>query len=1097
VYVQGEPLKIARSPTVVALLAYLLTEPGPHPREQLAVYFWPDSTPRQAQQNLRQVLYRLRKLLDTGEEGRTYVTTDRQMVHFDADDDVWIDVSVFENLLGEVREHAHRRAAVCLPCIARLEKAARLYRGAFVEGLGNVGSIDFEQWLLLWREALQQRAVWAFHVLAEHHLAHGRVLRARTFVRRLLHLDPWNEAAERLHLQVIHKLEGRNAALQEYRRFAEALSAELGVMPEDETRTLAERLEGADSGDWRPIGVLPAPVTPFFGREEERRQLLTYLAQREQRLITLVGAGGGGKTRLALEVAQAQQPDWRDGVWFVPLARVDTAQRLPDVIVDTLLPASRDPRPLSARLFDFLRQRELLLLLDNFEHLVPEGTTLVRDLLRHAPHIKVLVTSQAPLGVPEEWVIHLAGLDLPPAERGLPAAELRRYSAVRLFLHHTRRVAPDWAPEGKDWSHILRLCRQVDGLPLGIELAAAWLRSLSLGQMVAAGDADLDFFHGGASDDATGHHSLRATFARAYTLLSEQARRLFRQLAVFRGGFDLQAAGEISGASVTELAQLVDRSLLQAVGPERWDWHPLLHRYAVELLEARPREAQEIRERHAVYYRAFIQAREERLWGEGVQEALSEVDVEIENVEAAWKWALDRRDVPALVQSLDVLALYYYLKGLFSHAEEVFATAARRLSSAESDEGHRALVARLWAAEAEFLTRQGHSGVAIERSKDAVAWAEAAHDRYAELRASLALGHALRQQEEHQAAFSPLQRALTLTQVLLDEGASSKTRLRAIRCLRAESHRILASLLWKASHYVEAQEHLRQAEELDRRIGDLMGAGWTHNNLGLVLENMGHYDQAIGHYRQALTLFRRTHDLRGESFALGNLGYLHSRVGRYEEARKFYRRDLRICEDMGDRRGRCWTLDNLSLMATREGRYADAHQYARQALQIAQEIQNPALEAHIWTQMGRALAGVGQLAEAGEAYRKAACRQRELGSLPLALEAQAGQVWVALAQNDVRGALTQAEEILAYLEDEALDRTDDQLGIYLICYRALQANADPRAAPFLQRACRLLETQAACINDITLRRSFLESVPSHRALRAVCEARESGEVLPV
>jgi tetratricopeptide (TPR) repeat protein len=289
-------------------------------------------------------------------------------------------------------------------------------------------------------------------------------------------------------------------------------------------------------------------------------------------------------------------------------------------------------------------------------------------------------------------------------------------------------------------------------------------------------------------------------------------------------------------------------------------------------------------------------------------------------------------------------------------------------------------------------------------------------------------------------------------------------------------------LLWKESEYSEARAHLRQADQIDRQIGDLLGAGWTNNSWGLVLENMGHYDMAIAHYREALKLFRKARDRRGESFALGNLGYISSRVGTYEQAHEYYRRDLRICRAMGDRRGRSWTLDNLSLLTSREGRHADARQYAQRALTVAQEINNRAREAHIWTQMGRALTGLGHLTEATDAYERAVTLQRELGSRPLELEAQAGLVRVALARGDPVRALAYAEEILSYLETHELARTDDQLGIYLSVYRTLQANDDRRAKALLTRAIELLNHRAAQIEDEALRQSFYERVDSHRRL---------------
>jgi len=1093
IYLRGRPVEVARWPKVLAMLAYLLVEPRPHPRAALAALLWPDSLPRQAQQNLRQILYRLRRLLTGDQESsQPHIVTDRQHVWVDTAD-VWVDVTALEALLKRVHSHDHRRASVCITCVGHLEEAVTLHRGPFLEGLGDVGSVPFEQWLLLWQESLRHQVAQARYTLAEHHLAHGRAEQARTYVRELLSADPWDEAAERLFLRATWRLEGRNAALSAYQRFAAALASELGVPPEDETRALAEHIKRAEGGPPSPPGLLPRPLTPFFGRQQVQAQLATYLAQKEQQLITLVGIGGCGKTRLALEVARAQIPDWRDGIWFVPLAQVATAERLAKTIAEVLIPTFSDTRAVTTRLLDFLRHRELLLVLDNFEHLVPDGVGLVREILHQAPRVKMLVTSQARLNIPEEWVIPLNGLDFPPADERTPGTELEAYSAVQLFLHHARRVNPAWSPEPEDWASILHVCRQVDGLPLGIELAAAWGRSLSSQQIATEGQTDLDFFRGQPTAESPKHHNLRLVFARAYAMLSDEVQRLFRQLAVFQGGFDLTAAQEVAGATLSTLSTLLDRSLLRISATGRWGWHPLLHRFAAELLNMHPDEAHAARQRHAAYYLAFLQAQQERLWGEQIGQALAEIEGEIKNVQAAWNWAVTQGDVQALAQGLEAFSLYHYLHGFFERGEKGFDEAVRQLGPLEPEKAEGAviaLVAQLMTEQAHFLMIRARHEEAVDKARQAAALADLAHDRYVEARAWLVLGTVYQRQGTYPEAYAPLRRALTLTSYA--SGDAPKTIFR----LQAEIHRALAGVLWKECRYSEALAHLRQAEALDRQLGDLWGAAWTHNSLGLVLENMGHCDQAIGHYQQALTLFQKAQDCWGESIALGNLGYIHSRVGMYEQASEYYRRDLRICREIGDRRGQSWTLDNLSLLACRQGRYADSHQYARQALQIAQDIQDRPLEGHIWIQIGRALAGLGRLSQAADAYRQAVTLQNELGLHPLAMEALAGLVRVALAQGDTVGALAHTEEILTYLDAHELDRTDDQIGIYLSCYRALQANCDPRATPLLERACRLLNTRVNRIGDADLRRSFLEAVGSHRDLLAESGKRGCAEEGP-
>ncbi len=1075
VVLDGRPVDISRQSKLLALLACLLVEGRPHTRASLASLLWPEHDERRAQQNLRQLLHRLRRLFGK----RSLLIVDRESVSVDPHASLWCDALLFERLIEETRQHAHRRLSACPICLGRLEKAASLYRGPFLSGLGDVGSVPFEEWLWLRRDRFQQQFAQALHILAEHHLTHHHLEQALGYARRLLTLDPWNEAAERLLLRALARLEGRNRALAEYHRFRQRLLDDLGVEPEDATQHLVRRIAAGDlQGERQPQGNLPRPATPFFGRERERMQLAAYLADAERRLITIVGPGGSGKTRLALHVAVDQRPDWRDGVYFISLAEVESADHLADALTAQLLPASlRSGGQMTAsRLVDFLRPREILLVLDNFEHLLPEGATFLHTLLWQAPHLKIVVTSQVRLGLPEEWAIHLGGLVLPSEDE--PPERLREYGAVRLFLYHAQRVLPGWEPLPEEWPAIARLCRTVAGLPLGIELAASWRRTLSCVEIARAAEEDLDFLRLPQAPHPSPRYSLRLTLERSYALLGDEERRLFRALAVFQGRFDVEAARQVAEVSPEALSVLLDWSLVAEVEEGRWSLHPLLHRFAAELLAAHPEEEAELRERHARYYLALLAGLEGSMAGEEIRAALEAIDRELDNIRAAWNWATASADVEALTRAEAPLFRFYSLRGLFREGEERFRRTAERLLKVGTLPA-RDLAVRLLAECAHFRGRCGRADVAFEVMERAWTLGHDLPNPVTRAVLWLGRGEGLDRVGREEEGREALLKALEIARQI------------GIPFIEAEALRLLGSLAWRRSDYALALEQLSAALEVSRRMRDRIGESWTLNVMGLVTENMGQYARAVDYYRYALTVMRTLGDRWGESIVLGNLGYIYTRLGMVEKALASYLQDLHICREVGDRRGEGWTLAHLGYLAVFDERYEDALQYGRQALTLAKMVDRRRLQALILTWMGHAEAGLEHGAAAEGLYAQALARLDALGEQQLRTEPLAGLIRVALARGDLERAFVLAEEVLVAFEATGLERTNERFAIGMACYRALAAVEDPRAPDLLTRLHQQLMEVAERIGDPDLRASFLTRVPAHRELQALYSSMSS------
>jgi DNA-binding SARP family transcriptional activator len=492
-----------------ALIAYLVVGGQPVSRSSLTTLFWPEYDTERAYHNLRRVLWSCNKAL-----GKGWLEASAETIELEREKGVHLDTQAFQAHLAGCQTHGHTPLEVCRDCLAPLGAAADLYRGEFMAGFTLADSPEFDDWQFFQRERWKNEINQVLSRLVSGWAGQGENERAIQYARRWLALDPLNEIAHSELMWLYAQSGQRTAALRQYEILSQVLEKELGVRPSQETLELFNRIRSGTNGllpKWftpvegmqtdqgagqpqepiqksvDPSGYpetssrLPVALTPFIGRKEELAEISRLVNDPACRLLTILGPGGIGKTRLALQVAYEIENTFDQGSYFVPLAPLASAEHIIPAIVGALQFSFYDSeKNLRQQLFDFLRQKQVLLVLDNFEQLIGEDSLgVLLDLMSAAPQVKLVVTSRFRLNITGEHLYPLAGLTTPEIGKTWSKLEdLVEFSALQLFIQSARRARPDFELSEENLTAVASICQAVQGMPLGIELAAAWLELL-------------------------------------------------------------------------------------------------------------------------------------------------------------------------------------------------------------------------------------------------------------------------------------------------------------------------------------------------------------------------------------------------------------------------------------------------------------------------------------------------------------------------------------------------------------------------------------------------------------------------------------------
>jgi predicted ATPase/DNA-binding SARP family transcriptional activator len=1056
----------------LALLAYLAVTGQAHARDTLATLFWPELDAEHGRAALRSVLVDLHHTL-----GHEWLVTEGDQIRLTDGPELLVDVARFLALTVAVTVHHPAAQPLCDVCLTRLVAAAALYRADFLAGFTLADTAEFDTWQTLQTETLRLRLADILERLATALAERGQWEAALDQARRWLALDSLHEPAHRMLMQLYAQSGDRAAAARQYRECAKTLHEELGAEPELETTALYRSLSASPpstlSHMYSPTATLPPDLTPFIGRQGELSLLAERLADPACRLLTVLGPGGIGKTRLAIQAARHAQETFRQGACFVDLAPLTSAELISTAILHEI-PGQRAAIEPDQYLLSYLADKQMLLVLDNYEHLLsgPEndrrdGYGLVTKLVAAAPEVKLLITSRARLNVAPEWLAPLEGLETPAgelpewgilnaahrfsraeakdAEPLSPAAaspdaalpttqgaaqdahiqELTHYSATALFLACARRIRPDFRPTVEDARRVARISRLLGGVPLAIELAAAWLRTLPLTEIEAELARGLDILQSTARDAIPRHRSMTAAFDHSWRLLSGRQRSILRQLAIFRGGFTREAAQAVAGASAVDLAGLADASWLRLGSADRHDLHELVRQYcAHKLATEHTRETgmtlDAVRDQHCTYFAGVADT-----YG-GWFRAMVHSDPhalipEFPNLEIALLRAIERRNLDLVRQLQPLFGFSIELgryRALLQILDPTIGKVTREWEAEIVQAPDRApttatLLAFLYWIRAWQYLPLGRSTETMVATNQGLVFLEQAK------RCELWEGTYIWLHLLHAAAISSLEDPASALQELRevcahleqpDAGRWSPqpevtvTRWRGLMALNC------AHVLMRMGRPDEALRSYEQAlAHFEASGGAPLGIALCRMALGRRSFARGQYDEARRQQQAALDLYQASRSQIGIGEALGNLAEIAAATGEITRARHLFRRSIAISRAM-ERHGLvCSGFTGLGRLELELGRPTRAAEYYQAALAhgqraaITPDYMPPALIG-----LGRAALALGDRSGAHDYLRRALRCPSNWAHHRLEAIATVAQVCAA------EGDLLRAVELLAF-----------------------------------------------------------------------------------
>lgn len=924
----------------LALLCYLAITQQPQQRDNLMALLWPDSSRKQAQASLRRAVHNLRQIV-----GDAVVQSDRQMVW--VTDALWVDVVAFQQFAEQTDDVDVSRRAI------------ELYTGTFLEGFGLPDSVAFDEWQLYETGKLRQQFVTVLTVAVQRAETKQAWADAIELAQKYVALDTLDEHAH-VQLMALYARAGRKTAVQQqYETLTAILQTELELEPSPETTqqyqhylALAEKASGgilSPNQDPAQMEIrLPSFATSFVGREGELSDLREILRHPDKQLITLVGLGGVGKTRLAVQsvmLSLAEMDELLVGYCdLVPITQSPLSTMAQQV---TLKPK---PKPdLHAQLVAHLQGQPCWLILDNFEHLLAFRDEIAH-LLNELPLLKFIVTCREPLGLPMEWVYPVGGLlyDAEPIEQEEVAsahptltAPMTLRPASQLFVARARQAQPHLDLSQAKYA-IRRICQLVEGMPLGIELAAAWSRVLSCEQIATEIERNLDVLADPKQGRPARHQSIRVVFESSWSRLSLAEQAMLAQMSLFRGSFSHEALMVVTQGRLVTLYGLVNKALVERQANGRYRLHQLLQQFAQEKYATLPRTSAS--ERFATFYAKFTYQQDQQLSWDNSAEAIANLTQELPNILQAWQWLAKEAHIKPLAQMNQGLYQIYSIRGQyeqgvaqFRHITEILQ--ARPIAQAGDDE----ILATLWSTQGEFLYVMGQLSHARHCLLQALSFCDKPEQKEARGRCERLIGTIEYRLGRYAHAQQHLMQALHLEEETNDQHDQAVILMTAGAVQQA------------LGNYQQAEEQFQTALTLYTELAYDWGIAHTKRFLGSLARIQKAYDKATIYLTESLALCQQMNHLAGEALVLNELGQLLHETDQLDQAEQQLHQGYQLGKTTGVVMAQAVALQNLSRVKGAQGEPQERDQFLHEALHQAVASESPPLMLDVLTDVVKQL----------------------------------------------------------------------------------------------------------------------------------------------
>jgi predicted ATPase/transcriptional regulator with XRE-family HTH domain len=720
---------------------------------------------------------------------------------------------------------------------------------------------------------------------------------------------------------------------------------------------------------------LPFQATPLIGRETDLAAMERIIHEPQCRLFTLTGIGGIGKTRLALEFASRNLSFFPGGVFYIELTPVNSPEKIPPVIADVLGFSFSGPNDPKEQLISYISnniRQAALFIFNNLEQLLvpassnksekPGLVELITEILLRLPDVKILGTSRERLNLLGEWTYEVHGLSVPPANF---FGQLEEYDSITLFVKCAQRIKADFQAAEDEQMALVRICQLVEGVPLAIELAAAWVGVLSCQEIAQEIQSNLDFLTTSMRNLPERHRSIRATYDHSWKLLSEEERWALCQLAIFQGGFDRHAASQIAGASLSILASLCAKSLVRRTEHGRYDLHELTRQYALSHFKDDTRKPDTCA-RHCEYYLALVRDHEKSLKSASQQEAVRRLTDEIDNLRAAWAWAIHHKKIAQLERAGRAFGWFFEIAGLYREGIEQLELLVQTIQAMPKDEQNCRVLGLMFVHQALLFFRKGELDQARKLYED----------------------------------------SLTILRPIGDQ------------TLLADALIFLGVILHSNGEYQQARSLVEEGLVFARTENERWFEAFAIYNLGYITTLMGHCSKGVEQMMAGLAMWRTLGDPQSIAMGLNFLVPPLSKLGRCEEAKAFMQESILLCEQAKNRWGKGTAYRFLGLACIAAGQYTEAQAHLRTSLEIFADFSQGWDIARSLAYLGDATRLAGELSAARKYYRDALRLSMETKAFPIALDTLLGLSILQAQAGDAEHALLLCHYIVNHPSSE-------------------------------------------------------------------------------